>query len=561
MTASDRDHPSELALGPLDDRVARRLERWDRDDLGARLWDGDPTVWFAQPVPELTDRLGWLTLPDDMAEAPEDLHRFAAEVAAEGVRQIVLLGMGGSSLAPEVFAASLETAPGAPRLLVVDTTHPTAVRQALARVEPGRALFVVSSKSGTTIETLSLFRAFWSVAARAGPRPGRRFIAITDPGSPLETLAHERGFRRVYQAPFDVGGRYSALSVFGLVPAALAGADTWRVLERAREMARASGPDVPAVANPGLRLGAALGELFLAGRDKLTFFTSPGLAAVPAWIEQLVAESSGKDDKGLVPIADEPPFPAEHYGEDRAFVFLTLARDGEPDPAFRETLARAGHPVISFRLAEPADLGAEMFRWELATAVAGAVLGIHPFDQPDVQLAKDLARKAMQGDTPPGGAVDAIPVAEPDALAAALRSWAGSARPRDYVALHAYLAPGDETWAALQRLRAVLGESLRIATTVGYGPRFLHSTGQLHKGGPDTGLFMQIVDEPSHDEPIPEAEGTFGRVVRAQALGDFGALRQRGRRAVRVDVGRNALTGLARLAEIARGATRAGDHS
>ena len=553
MAPSDRAHPPELELGPLEERVSRRLERWDRDDLGARLWDGDPTVWFAQPMPELTDRLGWLTLPDDMAHAPEELHRFAADVSAGGVRHIVLLGMGGSSLAPEVFAATLETTPGAPRLLMLDTTHPTAVRAAIERVDPSRALFVVSSKSGTTIETLSLFRACWSMVARAAAQPGRQFVAITDPGTPLETLANERGFLRVYQAPFDVGGRYSALSVFGLVPAALAGANTRRVIERAQEMARASGPDVPAVANPALRLGAALGELFLAGRDKLTFCASPGLATVPAWIEQLVAESTGKDGKGLVPIVDEPRFPSEHYGDDRAFVFLTLARDGEPDPTFRESLARAGHPVINLRFADPADLGREMFRWELATAVTGAVLGIHPFDQPDVQVAKDLARKAMQGDGGPGADDEALRVAAPDAVAAAVGSWARAARPRDYVALQAYLAPNNETSEALQRLRRILGDRLRIATTVGYGPRFLHSTGQLHKGGPDTGLFLQLVDEPSMDLPIPETDATFGRLIGAQALGDFAALRQRGRRALRVTLGEDTAAGLAQLADILDG--------
>lgn len=534
-------------------RVEDRLRAWQGMGFSGRLWAGDPTLWSAGrsagrsvgPVPELADRLGWLTLPEAMHGRLDDLLGFAREVAEAGTRHVVLLGMGGSSMAPEVFQHTFGPAAGAPRLIVLDSIHPAAVRRVESQVDLGRTLFLVSSKSGTTTETLSLFRYFWHRVSQTEARPGERFVAITDPGTPLERLAQEREFRRTFLGPVDVGGRYSALSVFGLVPAALIGVDVRRVLNRAQGMAAACGPAVPEPVNPGLVLGAALGEMALAGRDKVTFLASPSLAGLPAWIEQLVAESTGKDGKGIVPVVDEPldvlDVP-ERCGADRVFVYLRLAGDDARDlDALADALEAAGHPVARLHLAETADLGAEFFRWEVAVAAAGAVLGIHPFNQPDVQLAKELAGQAMTR------------AADPEAPAGELGAWAAQLRPGDYVGLQAYLAPDEATTAALQGLRHAVSERWGVATTLGYGPRFLHSTGQLHKGGPDTGVFMQIVDDPDEDLDVPEAGHTFGGLIRAQALGDLQALRQRGRRVVRVELGRDVAGGLARLAGVLGG--------
>jgi transaldolase/glucose-6-phosphate isomerase len=534
-------------------RVEGRLRAWEEARFAERLWAKDPTLWVKDPAtPEVTDRLGWLTLAESAHGAVRDLASFAQEARADGMRHAVLLGMGGSSLAPEVFQQTFGNAEGYPALTVLDTTHPDAVREARERLDLSKSLFIVSSKSGTTTETSSLFHYFWQAVTATNAAPGTSFAAVTDPGTPLERLARERGFRRVFQAQPDVGGRYSALSVFGLAPAALIGVDLVRLLGQAAAAARACDPGAPARDNPGLALGALLGELALAGRDKVTFFTSPRLDGFPAWVEQLIAESTGKDGKGIVPIVQEPPWAVGQYGQDRIFVFLLL--EGQTDPDVRprmEALARAGHPVIEHTLSDVYELGAEMFRWEVAVAAASAVLGIHPFDQPDVQLAKDLAREAMGGggDGPSGGAPQAVDVRKEAALSAALRDWLASARPGDYAAVQAYLPPSPETTRMLQNMRAGLGRRLMAATTLGYGPRFLHSTGQLHKGGPNTGLFLQIVDEPVEVVPVPERDYSFGMLIRAQASGDAAALQQRGRRMARVNLGRDRDEGLRRLAQ------------
>jgi len=543
----------ELRLGEHGRAVEARLARWQEEDFARRLWARDPTLWSPEPLPELADRLGWLALPEAMAAALPELERFGAAVAAEGVRDLVVLGMGGSSLAPEVFARVLGPRPGHPRLSVLDSTHPDAVQGLAARLDLARTLFLVSSKSGTTTETLSFFRVFWDLARRKLPAPGERFAAITDPGTPLAELARERGFRRTFEAPPDVGGRYSALSVFGLVPAAGIGADVAGLLAAARRLAAAGGPAVPARENAALALGAALGELALAGRDKLTFAAAPGLESFPDWIEQLVAESTGKEGKGIVPVVAEPPAAPAAYGGDRVFVALAGAGD---DFARRHVarLAEAGHPAILCAIAEGAELGAEMLRWEIAVAAAGAVLGINPFDQPDVQLAKDLARAAMaapaQRETAAGKAVSpagkAVSVTEPG-LDRALAEWLEGARPGGYLALHAYLAPAPAATAALRRLQGALRDATGLAATAGYGPRFLHSTGQLHKGGPAGGLFLQLVDRSRAELAVPEAGYGFGELLAAQAEGDRRALRQRGRGVLRVDLGADPLAGLEAL--------------
>ncbi len=544
----------QLRLGEHQAGVETTLEAWQAAHLCRRLWDKDPTIWHAEPVPEISDRLGWLHLPETMREQIDEIEGFAEEVRRDGIRQVVLMGMGGSSLAPEVFAAAFGALAGYPELIVLDSTHPAAVRDVEGRIDQ-ETLFLVASKSGTTIEPLSHFRVFWERATGRDGDPGRHFTAITDPGSALERLAHERGFRRTFLARPDLGGRYSALSVFGLLPAALIGIDVRRLLDRAWTMAEAGAFCVSESANPCFELGAALGGLARAGRDKVTFMTSPALAAFPAWLEQLIAESTGKDGKGIVPVADETPGAPEVYGADRFFVSFSLDGDGADDLAPRlEALEAAGHPVARFTLLEKADLAQEMFRWEVAVAVAGAELGIHPFNQPDVELAKELGRRAMASGTqsaatPDDDAEIAVSTAELRALAERLGTWLGAARRGDYMALQAYLAPTARTTAALQGIRLVLRERLKLATTLGYGPRFLHSTGQLHKGGPNTGLFLQLVDEPEDDIEVPETDYGFAALIRAQALGDFRALRQRGRRVLRLNLGRDVAGGLARIEE------------
>lgn len=539
--------------------VEQRLRLWRQVGFSRRLWDRDPTLWSATPVPELTDRLGWLTLPKTMREHLDDLEAFARGVRMAGTRHVVLLGMGGSSLAPEVFRFTFGHAPGHPALIVLDSTHPAAVRAVESRIDPRHTLFLVSSKSGTTTETLSLFRYFWHRTGLLLAKPGDHFAAITDADTPLVRLARERAFRRTFIAPPDVGGRYSALTVFGLVPAALIGVDVRRVLDRAQSMARACGSAVEAPDNPGLVLGAALGELASAGRDKVTLFTSAALSSLPSWIEQLIAESTGKDGKGIVPVVDESPAAAmDVYGGDRVFVLISLA-SGEADhlDGTASALQAAGHPTVRIRLSDTADIGQEYFRWEVAVAAAGAVLGIHPFNQPDVQLAKELAQQAMDheggqgGERGPEGSAE-VSGLRPQALHEALGSWQAQARQGDYLGIQAYLAPSEPTTAVLQEIRSGLGHRLRIATTLGYGPRFLHSTGQLHKGGPNTGLFLQLVDDPDDDLSVPETSYSFGQLITAQALGDQQALLQRRRRLVRVHVGRNVAAGLAGLMEAVR---------
>lgn len=544
LIQESRAMAGELRPGRYEGAIQKRLERWEAEGLGRRLWGKDHTVWSPRPVPELTDRLGWLKLPESMRTQAEDLARFGQEARAEGIRDAVVLGMGGSSLAPEVFSRTYGSGNGHPRLTVLDSTHPEAVRSLAARLDPASTLFVVSSKSGTTTETLSLFRAFWQWSGGNG----RHFVAVTDPGTSLEKLARERGFRAVFNAPEDVGGRYSALTNFGLVPAALLGMDVRELLLRGRSMAEAC--TGPAASNPGLVLGAALGELALAGRDKVTFLASRGIESFPDWIEQLVAESTGKIGRGIVPVVGERPGEPGVYGQDRFFVGLFLGED-RPLETRLAALETIGHPVARFRLSDPADLGREMFRWEMATAAAGAVLGVNPFDQPDVQLAKELAARAMKerssgAGTPPSGEIRA---SDAGPLGSALEHWLAGAGPGSYLGVHAWLPAIQETTELLHDVQARLRDRTRLATTFGYGPRFLHSTGQLHKGGPDTGRFLQVVDEPRHDLPVPETDFTFGTLIRAQADGDRSALEQRGRRVMRINLGTDVAGGLARLRE------------
>lgn len=536
----------ELSAGSHRAAVRRRLEVWQRESVPRRLVAKDASLWGTS-ADASENWLGWVDLPRTGEERLGDWSGFAAAERDAGIERVVVLGMGGSSLAPEVF----ERIFGGewPVVVVLDSTHPDAVRRLDERLELERTLFVVSSKSGTTVETLSLFEYFWARAAELADR-GRHFVAITDPGSPLEARARRLRFHRIFTAPPDVGGRYSALSAFGLVPAALTGVDIRALVGRARRALDefSAGTSRSAL---DLELGAFLGELAVAGIDKLTIVTSPGLEAFPDWLEQLVAESTGKEGRGMLPVVGEPLAEPEAYRDDRLFVgvLLDAARGGAVDGAL-ECLSVAGFPVARTWLADPLDLGREMLRWEISVALAGAVLGIDPFSQPDVERAKRLARQVMAGESEALRAVEAIERRRAEEVTTTdLESWLGEASV-PYVAICAYLPSGDETTRRLARLRAALRRRSQSAVTVGIGPRFLHSTGQFHKGGPSGGRFLQIVCPPSRDLPIPGGEATFGELIAAQADGDAAVLAERGHAVLRIELGGSEdLDGLVRRAE------------
>ena len=554
-TKLDSESPT---LGALQSAVEKRLADWQQAGFNRRLWARDPTLWAKPGTPEITNRLGWLHLPEIKAEQLHGLMDFGRKLHAEGFTHAVVLGMGGSSLAPEVFASTFGHPSGYPKLHVLDSTHPEAVRNIEASVDLAHTLFIVSSKSGATLEPNSFFFYFWKLVSAQSKKPGAQFVAITDPGTSLQKLGEQRGFRQVFLANSEVGGRYSALTHFGLVPAAVAGVDLDRLVNRAWTMQEACASSVPENQSPGLELGAILGEAALAGRNKVTLVASRSIRQFPSWLEQLIAESTGKLGKGIVPVAGEVPLaPVDAYGGDRIFVHLKLESDADSESENQlKALEQAGHPVVRIVLKELADLGQEFFRWEVAIAAAGAVLVINPFDQPDVQFAKDLARQAMQNAGQGRGTSDDGPrpvdAGDRNSLRVAISQWLGTAHPADYIAINAFIAPTPAADAALHKLRLALRDRTRLATMLGYGPRFLHSTGQLHKGGPNTGLFLEIIDQPASDEAVPETDYTFGQVVRAQAQGDFGALLQRGRRAIRVDLGRDPNGGLERILEVAR---------
>ena len=526
-----RRRPAE-GLGVEAAVVDSALADLDAQQMVPRIWRRDHTVWNPEPR-EIADRLGWLTVTDQMREQVPALEAFAREVVEEGYTRVVLLGMGGSSLGPEVMRGVLGGAPGYPDLTVLDSTVPQWVAAITGDVDPRRTLFLVSSKSGTTVEPLSLYAHFRDLVEGAvgADRAGRSFVAITDPGTSLEELARAKGFRRAFLNPPDIGGRYSVLSYFGLVPAALMGIDLSALLDRADCMREGCASCVPVRDNPGAWLGAAMASLAHGGRDKLSLVTSPALEAFGLWVEQLIAESTGKDGRGIIPVAGEPLLPSDSYGKDRLFVFLRLEGDdnSEVDGAVAR-LTSGGHPIVRLDLRDRYDLGAELFRWEFATAVAGSILGIHPFDQPDVQGAKDmtdlvLGEHAIQGKLPE------------EECPGSLKDLVSGARPGDYLAIMAYLRPTPELEAALVHLRRTVGLRYRIATAMGYGPRYLHSTGQLHKGGPDRGLFLQLTHDGAEDLPIPGRPHGFGVLAGAQSLGDLRALRSLGRRVARVRLG------------------------
>jgi glucose-6-phosphate isomerase len=500
-----------------------------------RMWARDPTLWKPRPEDdvELSDRLGWLTLPDDFLARVSELQQFVTAVTGRGIRHAVVCGMGGSSLAPEVFRITFSDRVRGLDVHVLDSTDPGAVRAVDRAIDASKTLFVISSKSGGTTEVMSFLAHFWDLAGANG----EQFCAITDPGTSLERLARERSFSQVFLNPTDIGGRYSALSYFGLVPAALIGVDLERLLTSAREERRRCSAENPRE-NSGATLGAFFGGLANAGRDKLTVLTSPSLSSFGLWIEQLIAESTGKEGKGIIPIVNEPIGAPDVYGGDRCFVVLRVEGDDNTELDRAVSRLQASHPLMQRQLASVYELGAEMYCWEVATALAGALLGINPFDQPNVQESKDnTARVLSSGDTTPPESLDAEGAAR----------FLGRAGEGDYISLHAYLPPTPETEAQLQRVRDVVRNRRRVATTVGFGPRFLHSTGQLHKGGPPSGVFLQLTYEPTEDVPIPGAPYSFATLIAAQVVGDLHSLLGHGRRAARIDLGRDVTAGLDRL--------------
>jgi hypothetical protein len=453
--------------------------------------------------------------------------------------------MGGSSLAPEVFRQTFGAPRGALDVHVLDTTDPAAIIALETSIDVRKTVFIVASKSGTTLETLSHYRHFWQQAGQKGGQ----FIAITDPGTPLAEEATRRGFRRSFLNPPDIGGRYSALSYFGLVPAALGGVDLAGLLDRAATMTQACSPSVPTGENPGAWLGAVFAEASKVGRDKITIVAPSAIQSFGVWAEQLIAESTGKEGKGLVPVADEALGAPAVYGNDRLFVRLALP--GDDGPSALAALGKAGHPVVTLKLSDPLAIGAEFFRWEYAIAVAGAILGINVFDQPNVQEAKDLTKKVLSEGNPPTVGEGIRWAGQPGAtLEAAIQALLGQVRAGDYVALLAFVAPTAEHDRALNAIRLAIRDTYRVATTVGYGPRYLHSTGQLHKGGPNTGVFLQLVGDDADDLPIPGEKFSFGVLKQAQALGDFQALRNHGRRVLRIQA-RDVAQALVKIAQAA----------
>lgn len=560
-----------LALGPLAEDVKALSDAWRRDGTVRRLWAKDKSVWTGKDEDKW---LAWLDIVEREKDNLAAYRKLAEEVRAEGFTDALVLGMGGSSLGPEVLAETFGRQTGMPRLRIVDSTDPAQILRTESLVELPKTLFIVASKSGSTLEP-NVFRDYFLARMKevvGAEKAGRHFVAVTDPGSAMEKAAKADGFRAIFHGEPRIGGRFSVLSAFGLVPAAVMGLDLAALLSKAETMMRACGPDVPPEGNPGVRFGLALGAAAKAGRDKLTLIADDKIADFGAWAEQLFAESTGKNGHGLIPIDGEPLSPPETYGQDRIFVHLKL--DGHDDHAHEEALAalaKAGHPVVEIGLADPSDIVQEFYRFEFATAVAGAVIGINAFDQPDVEASKVKTRELTDAYDRDGK----LPVEKPfwsgpglelytdarnvdalgphDDLAGYLKAHLGRAKAGDYVALLAYLDRDEPNREALAATRHVIRGATRLATCLEFGPRFLHSTGQAYKGGPNSGVFLQITADPARDVAIPGRGASFGAVEAAQARGDFDVLSERGRRALRVHLkGGDVAGGLARIDEAVR---------
>lgn len=557
----------QVSLDGFQSTVDRALQTWSENGNTERLWLGDVTLWSGA---DEANWLGWLNIAPQIRDQVGDLRAFAQQVCNRGITDILLLGMGGSSLCPEVLAMTFGCREGWPRLHVLDSTIPAQVQRFADAVDLETTLCVVASKSGTTTEPHAFCEFFWSeMQGTIGDAAGQHFIAITDPGSDLETLAKKRDFLSVFYGLPEIGGRFSALSNFGMVPAALIGIDVREFLDRAVTMGERC--KISDEQNPGLLLGLILGELAKAGRDKVTLVTSPRLWDLGAWLEQLLAESTGKNGRGLIPVDLEEIAAPDVYGEDRAFVYIRLSSDADAEQdAGIENLRTANFPVIQLDVAEPLELGAEFFRWEYATAVTGAILNINPFDQPNVQESKDFTAQLTQAYEKEG----ILPVQTPFFVDADVEVYADIAnsqalgkiedlnsctagllnqiRAGDYVALCAYLDMNEDIVAVLQALRHRIRNVYQVTTTLGFGPRFLHSTGQLHKGGPNNVVVVQLTSDDETDVEIPGRAFSFGVLKQAQALGDARALSNQKRRAIRIHFKKDIIAGIHRVKQAVR---------
>ena len=529
----DRSFPQDLQS-----LVSAGNARLDASHVVERLWARDHRLWKQDPT-DITNRLGWLTIIEYMKDRAEELRTFATLAKKRGIRDVVLLGMGGSSLGPEVLRASFRSLDGFPRLWVLDSTVPGWVHQVTRAIDPARSLFILASKSGGTIEVMSLFAHFWErVHQTPGHQGGAQFLAITDPGTGLEKLAAEHQFWRIFSNPPDIGGRYSILSYFGLVPAVLMGIDVTRLLSRATAMAQACRIQSPRGQSPGADLGATMASMAQAGRNKITLITSPQISTFGLWAEQLLAESTGKEGTGLIPVANEPIVSPTAYGTDRLFVYLRLQGDQNRQLDRQIAgLARKGHPILTLALQDRYDLAREFFQWEFATAIAGHLLGIHPFDQPNVQESKDNTARVLENIQATGR----LPKQATATVAQAAARLKRQCRPGAYGAILAYTTPSPKMEQAIRSLRRALVSRHHVATTAGYGPRYLHSTGQLHKGGPKSGIFLQLIDSMTPDLKVPGKPFTFRALAQAQAAGDIQALQAHEQQAIVLSLGRNSI--------------------
>ncbi len=550
--------------GEFEAAVRDRMKALTGEHFCGRLWRKDASLWVKEPdrTGSIREGLGWLHVAEKMEANLRDLLRFAEEVWDAGFRHVVHMGMGGSSLAPMVFERTFSPSGRGIPVTVLDTTDPDTIRDIESRVSLEKTLFIVASKSGTTAEPLAFGEYFYNrLKDLVGNDAGMNFVVITDPGTPLVRQAAERGYRRTFLNFADIGGRYSALSYFGLVPMVLMGLDVEAILIRALTIGCACAHAVPVEHNPGVSLGAALGEFARRGRSKVTFLMPREIAALGMWLEQLIAESTGKNGTGLLPVAGEAPGDPSVYGKDRVFVRFRLSGNTEDPDTELSALKEAGHPVVEIMLEDKLDLAQEFLRWEIATATAGAVLEINPFDQPNVQESKSNTNRLLSEFEKNGRLPGEEPSLLEDDLALyagieaanlteALSRFFGESREGDYLALLAYLSETPEVERELEEIRLLLRNSLHLASTLGYGPRYLHSTGQFHKGGPNTGLFILLTADPAQDVPIPGRRFSFGLLRQAQALGDLSALQQHDRRVIRIHLGADAVRGLARLKEI-----------
>jgi len=546
----------------LEEKVKKTLSAWNDQNVIERVWKKDPTVWKEKKEEdkELSNRLGWLNLPEEVSARINELQAFSDKIRKE-FDHVVLLGMGGSSLVPEVFFKTFGKKEGYPDLTVVDSTHPAIVKSILDNYNLQKTIFIVASKSGGTAETMSFYYIFKDAVSKITSNPGNHFIAITDSGSGLEKIVIENKFNIIFNTPEEVGGRYSVFTYFGLLPAALIGVDLNKLLTRAAEMQKECSANIQSDKNTGAVLGAVLGEAALAGNDKLTIAASPSVSAFPVWVEQLIAESTGKEGKGILPVVDEKTASPEFYLNDRCFVYLRVEGDenSELDSKLKK-IENAGHNVIYISLNDIYDLGHEFYRWEAATALSGAVLKINPFDQPNVQLAKTLANEGIENYLKTGRLPSSDPSFSNDIMqvygkisgkniSEILHYFFNKSGEGNYAAILAFLPYSIETDQMLDHLKLKIRQKYKIAVTSGYGPRFLHSTGQLHKGDGNKGFFIQLTGKINEDINVPGKGYSLGTLISAQAAGDFKALENSGRKVIRFHFNDGITEGIKSLAE------------